>query len=56
MNKNNLLIVGYCHLADGFLYGAEALKKYNYNIYFFPYLSYKMDKIELCRLFKQMNI
>lgn len=46
MNKNNLLIVGYCHLADGFLYGAEALKKHNYNIYFFPYLSYKMDKIE----------
>ena len=44
--NNNLLIVGYCHLADGFLYGAEALKKHNYNIYFFPYLSYKMDKIE----------
>ena len=40
----NILIIGYCHLADGFLYGAKALEKLNYTIYFFPYLSYKMDK------------
>lgn len=41
---NNLLIIGYCHLADGFLYASKCLK--NYNIFFFPYLCYKMDKVE----------
>ena len=46
MNKNNLLIIGYCHLADGFLYGSEALKKLGYIIYFFPYLSFQMDKVK----------
>ena len=39
----NILLIGYCHLADGFLYAANALKKYNYEIFFFPYLIYKME-------------
>ena len=39
----NILLVGYCHLADGFLYAANALEKYNYKIFFFPYLIYKME-------------
>ena len=42
----NILIIGYCHLADGFLYGAKALEKLNYNIFFFPYMNYVMDNIE----------
>ena len=42
----NLLLIGYCHLDDGFLYAAKALEKYNYKIFFFPYLSYVMDNIE----------
>lgn len=41
----NLLIIGYCHLDDGFLYASKALEKLNYKIFFFPYLSYIMDKI-----------
>lgn len=41
----NLLIIGYCHLDDGFLYASNALEKLNYKIFFFPYLSYIMDKI-----------
>ena len=44
--QKNLLIIGYCHLDDGFLFGANALEKLNYKISFFPYLSYIMDKIE----------
>ena len=40
----NLLIIGYCHLADGFLYASQWLK--NYTIYFFPYLNYILDKVE----------
>jgi hypothetical protein len=40
----NLLIIGYCHLADGFLYASQWLK--NYNIFFFPYLNYILDKVE----------
>tara|TARA_Y200000002_G_C22656649_1_gene653799 strand:+ start:30 stop:1046 length:1017 start_codon:yes stop_codon:yes gene_type:complete len=39
----NILLIGYCHLADGFLYASNALKKFGYEIYFFPYLIYKMD-------------
>jgi hypothetical protein len=42
----NILIIGYCHLDDGFLYAAKALEKLNYKIFFFPYLNYVMDKIE----------
>ena len=42
----NLLIIGYCHLDDGFLYASKALEKLGYKIYFFPYLSHIMDKIE----------
>jgi hypothetical protein len=42
----NLLIIGYCNLEDGFLYGSKALERLNYKIFFFPYLSYLMDKIE----------
>ena len=42
----NLLLIGYCHLADGFLYASQSLEKFNYKIYFFPYTSYIMDKIE----------
>lgn len=42
----NLLIIGYCHLDDGFLYASKALEKLNYNIFFFPYLSHIMDNIE----------
>ena len=42
----NLLIIGYCHLDDGFLYASKALEKLGYKIYFFPYLSHMMDKIE----------
>ena len=41
-----LLIIGYCHLDDGFLYASKALEKKNYEIYFFPYLSHIMDNIE----------
>lgn len=39
----NILLIGYCHLADGFLYASRALEKYNYKIFFFPFLIYKMD-------------
>ena len=42
----NLLIIGYCHLSDGFLYASKGLEKRNYKIYFFPYTSYMMDNIE----------
>ena len=42
----NLLLIGYCHLDDGFLYASEALKKLGYNIYFFPYFSHIMDEID----------
>jgi len=41
----NLLLIGYCHLDDGFLYAAKALENIGYKIYFFPYLSCLMDKI-----------
>jgi hypothetical protein len=41
-----LLIIGYCHLDDGFLYASKALEKFNIEILFFPYLSYIMDNIE----------
>ena len=42
----NLLLIGYCHLDDGFLYASKALEKLNYKIFFFPYLSHIMDNIE----------
>jgi hypothetical protein len=42
----NLLIIGYCSLDDGFLYGSKALKKLGYTIYFFPYYNYILDNIE----------
>ena len=42
MNKN-LLIIGYCHLADGFLYASRALENKGVTIFFFPYFSYIMD-------------
>jgi hypothetical protein len=42
----NLLIIGYCHLDDGFLYASKALEKLGYKIFFFPYLSYMMDKVK----------
>ena len=42
----NLLLIGYCHLEDGFLYASKSLEKLNYKIYFFPYTIYIMDKIE----------
>ena len=41
-----LLLIGYCHLADGFLYASKSMEKLDYKIYFFPYTSYIMDKIE----------
>jgi hypothetical protein len=41
----NILIIGYCHLDDGFLYASKALEKLGYSIYFFPYLSCIMDKV-----------
>ena len=40
----NLLIIGYCHLADGFLYASNTLKNRNYNIILFPYWNYILDK------------
>ncbi len=40
----NLLIIGYCHLQDGFLYASNSLKKLNYNIFFFPYHSYVIQE------------
>lgn len=57
----NLLIIGYCHLDDGFLYASKALEKLNYNIFFFPYLSHIMDNIEdkddlLIKLINENNI
>ena len=39
----NILLIGYCHLEDGFLYASKALEKFNYHIDFFPFLIYKMD-------------
>ena len=42
----NLLIIGYCNLEDGFLYGSKALERLNYKIFFFPYFNYILDKIE----------
>lgn len=42
----NLLIIGYCHLQDGFLYASKSLERKKYKIFFFPYLSHIMDKIE----------
>lgn len=39
----NILLIGYCYLADGFLYASKSLEKYNYKIYFFPYFNYKLD-------------
>jgi hypothetical protein len=42
----NLLIIGYCSLADGFLYGSKALQKHGYIIHFFPYYNYILDNIE----------
>ena len=44
--NSNLIIIGYCHLEDGFLYASNALKKLNINIFFFPYFSYIIDNIE----------
>ena len=40
----NILLIGYCHLSDGFLYASKALEEFNHKIYFFPYLIYKMDQ------------
>ena len=40
----NILLIGYCHLADGFLYASKSLEQFNHKIYFFPYLIYKMDQ------------
>ena len=42
----NLLLIGYCHLADGFLYASNSLNKRNYNIFFFPFWNYKLDNKE----------
>ena len=39
----NLLLIGYCHLADGFLYASNSLKNKNYNIFLFPYWNYILD-------------
>jgi hypothetical protein len=57
----NILIIGYCHLDDGFLYGAKALENLSYKIFFFPYLNYVMDKNErrdeiLVEKIKEYNI
>ena len=41
----NLLIIGYCHLDDGFLYASKSLEKKDYKIFFFAYTSYLMDNI-----------
>jgi len=41
----NILIIGYCHLDDGFLYASKALQKLGYKIFFFPYLTCLMDKV-----------
>lgn len=42
----NLLLIGYCHLNDGFLYASKSLEKLDYKIFFFQYSSYMMDNIE----------
>ena len=59
----SLLIIGYCHLADGFLYASNSLIKKNYDITLFPYLSYKLDNksdIEIIddfnKILKEKNI
>ena len=39
----NILLIGYCYLADGFLYASKSLQRYNHEIFFFPYLIYKLD-------------
>lgn len=41
----NILLIGYCHLDDGFLYASKALERLDYKVSFFPYLSYIMDKV-----------
>jgi len=45
-SSKNLLIIGYCRLDDGFLYASRALESFNYNIHFFPYFNYILDKID----------
>lgn len=41
----NILLVGYCHLDDGFLYATNSLEKIGYKVSFFPYLSFIMDNV-----------
>ena len=50
----NILLIGYCHLADGFLYASKALEGLNHNVFFFPYLSYKMDNRYIIEDFNKM--
>jgi len=55
----NLLLIGYCHLADGFLYASNSLKNRGYNIYLFPYWNYILDnkdKNEIINDFKESII
>lgn len=47
MNYNKILIIGYCYLKDGFQYASKSLQNLGYDIYFFPYFTYILDKIEL---------
>jgi len=39
-----IVLVGYCHLADGFRGGAAALQRMGHPVFFFPYYCYIMDK------------
>jgi len=41
----NIILIGYCHLDDGFLYASKALEKKGYKISFFPYLTCIMENI-----------
>jgi spore maturation protein CgeB len=56
-----IVLIGYCHLADGFRGGANALHRKGHEIFFFPYYCYIMDnrsdaEIDLLSLIEQNSI
>ncbi len=46
-----ILIIGYCNLADGFLYGSNEFKKKGHSVYFFPFYDWKNDNFNNCDVF-----
>ena len=47
MESKKILLVGYCNLYDGFLYSSNALKKFGYIMYFFPYMGFQNNNIHI---------